>query len=114
MAEDENIKKSKQAVDLLMLQNKAKEFQERSNNLLNKNYQGRVQGVTITMKGNHDIVEIHIDQSFYETAGKGELEIAFIKCLSNLNTAINNEQQELQNELQNEIIMMQKKQNEEY
>ena len=114
MAEDENIKKSKQAVDLLMLQNKAKEFQERSNNLLNKNYQGRVQGVTITMKGNHDIGEIHIDQSFYETAGKGELEIAFIKCLSNLNTAINNEQQELQNELQKEIIMMQQKQNEEY
>ena len=68
--DDENIKKAKQAASMALLQSKAKEFQEKTIALQNKIYQGTVQGISITMKGSHEVIEVRIDQSFYETSGK--------------------------------------------
>ncbi len=106
--DDQNIKNAKKAADLALLQNKAKDFQDRSVALQNKIFTGTYQGVTIVMKGSHDIIEVRIDQSFYETSGKGQMEIAIMRCLTNLNNAVNNEIQQLQQEMQRELAEFQK------
>lgn len=106
--DDENMKKSKQAVDFVMLQDKAREFQNKSNELQQKEYQGKYQGLTIKMKGDHSIVDCRIEQGYYETAGKGQLEKAITTLLTNLNTAIKQDQDDLQKELQGDIERMQK------
>ena len=106
--DDENIKKSKEAVDLLMLQNKAREFQNKSNELQQKEYQGKFQGVSIKMKGDHTVFDVHIDQGFYETSSKGQMEKAIIALMNNLNNAIKQDQDDLQRELQGDIERMQK------
>lgn len=106
--DDENIKKSKEAVDLLMLQTKAREFQNKSNELQQKEYQGKYQGVSIKMKGDHTVFDVHIDQGFYETSSKGQMEKAIISLLNNLNNAIKQDQDDLQRELQGDIERMQK------
>ena len=106
--DDENIKKSKEAVDLLMLQNKAREFQNKSNELQQKEYQGKFQGVSIKMKGDHTVFDVHIDQGFYETSSKALTEEAISTLMNNLNNAIKQEQDDLQRELQGDIERMQK------
>ncbi len=106
--DDENMKKNKQALDLLMLQTKAREFQDKNNELQQKEYQGKYQGISIKMKGDHTVFDIHIDQGFYETAGKGQIEKAFLTLLGNLNNAIRQDQDNLQRELQGDIERMQK------
>lgn len=106
--DDENMKKSKDTVDLLMLQTKAREFQSKSNELQQKEYQGKYQGVSMKMKGDHTVFEVHIDQGFYETSGKGQMEKAIFTLLNNLNTAIKQDQDDLQKELQGDIERMQK------
>ena len=106
--DDENIKKSKEAVDLLMLQTKAREFQNKSNELQQKEYQGKFQGVSIKMKGDRTVFDVHIDQGFYETSSKGQMEKAIISLLNNLNNAIKQDQDDLQRELQGDIERMQK------
>ena len=105
---DENIKKAKQAADMVMLQNKAKDFQDKMTALGNKEYQGRYQGLTIKMKGDHTLLDVSIDQGFYETAGKSQIEKAILVLCSNLNTAIKDDQEQLQRELQGDIERMQK------
>lgn len=106
--DDENIKKSKEAVDLLMLQNKAREFQSKSNELQQKEYQGKFQGISIKMKGDHSVFDVHIDQGFYETSSKGQMEKAIISLLNNLNNAIKQDLDDFQREFQSDIERMQK------
>jgi DNA-binding protein YbaB len=105
MDEDNNVK---QQTDLFMLQQKAQDYQDKLNKLQNKEYQGKYQGVSIRQKGDGTILEVHIDQSFYETASKGQIEIAFFKLLNNLHTAVLNDQKSLQEELQMDIAAFQK------
>lgn len=106
--DDENIKNAKQAANMAILQTKAKEFQDKSIALQNKIYRGTVQGISIAMKGSHDVIEIHIDQSYYETSGKGAMEIAILRCLTNLNNAINADFSQLQQDMQNQLMEFQK------
>ena len=106
--EDENIKKAEQATKMAMLQNRAKEFQDKNRELQNKEYQGRVQGINISMRGDFVVNNVHIDQSFYETASKGQIEIAITKCLANLHTAVQNDIELLAKQFQDEIVRMQK------
>ena len=49
--DDENMKNAKRAADMVMLQNKARDFQDKMTALSNKEYQGRYQGIEIKMKG---------------------------------------------------------------
>lgn len=106
--DDENMKKNKQALELLMLQNKAREFQNKTQELQQKEYQGKFQGVFIKMKGDYSILDVRIEQGFYETAGKGQIEKAFTTLLNNLNNAVKQDQNDLQRELQGDIERMQK------
>lgn len=96
--EDNNEKQTKQAVDLLMLQQKAQDYQNKVVALGNKEYQGKYQGLSIRMKGDGTILEVRIDQGFYETASKAQMEQAFLTLSHNLHTAIVNDQTALQEE----------------
>lgn len=104
---DDFEKETKQAANLAAIQDKAREFQTLSNQLAEKVYQGISQGITITMKGNHDVINVHIDQSFYETSGKGAMERAFQRCLANLNHSINSDVERLQKDMQQQLLELQ-------
>ena len=104
---DDFEKQAKEAANLAAIQDKAREFQTMSNQLAEKTYQGIHQGVTITMKGNHDVINVHIDQGFYETSSKGAMEMAFKRCLFNLNQAINTDVERLQKEMQEQLYELQ-------
>ena len=106
--DDENIKKAKQAASMALLQSKAQEFQEKTIALQNKIYQGTVQGISITMKGSHEVIEVRIDQSFYETSGKGTMEIAIMRCLTNLHNAIVTDVEQLQKDVQSQLMEIEK------
>ncbi len=114
MSEDENIKKSEQAVKLALLQDKAKEFQAKNQELQSKEYSGRVQGVNIVMKGTFEVISVHIDQTYYETASKGQIEIAFIKCLANLYEAVKTDIETVTKQFESDIMRMQKDSDENY
>ncbi len=85
---EEDDKKEKQTADMLFMQNSAKEFQDKMQVLQNKEYTGKVQGISIKMKGSMEIIDVHIDQSYYETAAKGAIEIAIKKCINNIENSI--------------------------
>lgn len=105
--DDQNIKNAKQATEMAMLQEKARNYQSKMNELTNKVYTGRRQGINIEMKGNYEVVDIKIDQSFYETSSKLQMEQALIVCLTNLRRSIELDQESLKDELQNDITRMQ-------
>ncbi len=105
---DENIKKAKQAVDMVMLQQKAKDYQDKQVALMNKEYQGKYQGISMKMKGDFTLLEVKIDQNFYETASKGQIEQAIFKLCSNLHGAISADLDVLKNELQMDLSFLQK------
>ncbi len=100
---EEDDKKEKQTADLLYVQNRAKEYQEQIREIQNREYTGKVQGITITMKGTMEVIEVHIDQSFYETSAKGGMEIAFMKCINNIERSIRNDMEEVNNNLNSDI-----------
>ena len=106
--DDENMKNAKRAADMVMLQNKARDFQEKMTALANKEYQGRYQGIEIKMKGDFTLINVHIDQSLYETGGKGQIEKAFFTLTSNLVYAIKQESEMMQKEFQEELMRMRK------
>ena len=106
--DDENIKNAKRAADMVMLQSKARDFQEKMTALSNKEYQGRYQGIEIKMKGDFTLINVHIDQSLYETGGKGQIEKAFFTLTNNLVNAIKQESEMMQKEFQEELMRMRK------
>lgn len=105
--QDENIKKAKQATSYAMMQDKAREYQEKILSLRNKDYQSKYKGLSIKMKGDYQLTEVKIDQNFYETAGKQEIEQAILVAFSNLHRAIEDEQKELQDQMTSDIQRMQ-------
>jgi DNA-binding protein YbaB len=107
---DENIKKAKQAADMVMLQQKARDYQDKLNSLMNKEYQGKYQGISIKMKGDFTLLEVNIDQSFYETASKGQIENGIRVLFTNLHNAIAADQDNLKQELQLDLSVLQKDQ----
>ncbi len=107
---DENLKRAKQAADMALLQQKARDYQDKLNGLMNKEYQGKFQGLTVKMKGDYSLLDVSIEQSFYETAGKGQIERAILQLFNNLHTAINADQDMLKNELQLDLSVLQKEQ----
>ena len=108
--QDENLKKAKQAADLAVLQQKARDYQDKLQALMNKEYQGKFQGINVRMKGDFSLLDVNIDQSFYETAGKGQIERAILQLFNNLHKAVNADQELLKNELQLDINAIQKEQ----
>lgn len=106
--DDENMKKAKQASNMVMFQNKAKEYQNKINELQNKEYQGKFQGITIKMKGDFTVIDVRIDQGFYETAGKGQVEKAVFSLVNNLTAAIKQDQEDCQRLFQGDLERMQK------
>ena len=105
--DDQNIKNAKQTTDMVMLQERAKRYQDKINELSNKVYKGKRQGISIDMKGNYEVTDFKIDQSFYETSSKTQMEQAIIICLTNLKRAIDLEAESIKNELQDDIRKMQ-------
>lgn len=105
--EDENIKNAKQATEMAMLQERARKYQEKLTELSNKVYKGKRQGISIDMKGNYDVVDLKIDQSFYETSSKSQMEQAILVCLINLKRNIEQDQEVIKDELNNDIMKMQ-------
>lgn len=104
---DENMKKAQQATQMAMLQSKAKDYQDKLTALQNKEYQGKYQGLNIKMKGDHTLVNVSLDSTFYETASKGQIEKAILILLTNLNNAIRQDSENLQKEFQSDIERMQ-------
>ena len=108
---DQNLGKAKQAADMVRLQQKAQEFQGKLTDLGNKEYQGKVQGISIKMKGDYTVLDVQINQDYYETASRSQMENAILKLLVNLRNAISNDQEMLKNELQMDLDLMKKEQN---
>ena len=92
---------------MVMLQDRARKYQEKLDELANKVYKGKRQGINIDLKGNFDIIDFKIDQSFYETSSKTQMEQAIIVCFTNLKRTIEQDQETLKNELNNDIMKMQ-------
>lgn len=107
---DENLKKAKQSTDLFMLQQKAKDYQDKMNSLTNKEYQGKYQGINMKMKGDGMVLEVKIEQSYYETASKSQIESGILRLTNNLHNAIVADQEVLKNELQLDLSAFQKEQ----
>jgi DNA-binding protein YbaB len=107
---DENLKKAKQAADMVRLQQKAQDYQNKLNDLMNKEYQGKFQGISVKMKGDSTLLDVRIEQSFYETAGKGQIEKAILTLFNNPHNAIQADQNALREELQMDIDSMQREQ----
>ncbi len=105
---DENLKKAKQAADMVRLQQKAQDYQQKLNDLMNKEYQGKYQGINVKMKGDSTLLDVRIEQSFYETAGKGQIEKAILTLFNNLHNAIQADQNALREELQMDIDSLQR------
>lgn len=103
---DDNLKRAKQAADMVMLQNKAKDYQAQLQALQDKEYQGRYHGISIKMKGDFSLLDVTIDQGFYETAGKSQIENSFLVLFSNLKANIVADQNDLQQRFQNDIERM--------
>lgn len=106
--DDENRKKAKQATDRLMLQTKAKEFQDKLKDLSRKEYQGKFKGITVKRRGDFTLFSVSIDQGFYETAGKAQLETAIRSVRTNLHLAITGEREELKRNFQRDRDRFQK------
>lgn len=106
--DDENLKKAKQAADMVRFQQKAQDYQKKLDGLLNKEYQGKFQGISVKMKGDSSLIDVRIDQSFYETAGKGQIEKAIMSLFNNLQRAIQADQVALKQELQMDLDVLQK------
>lgn len=105
---DENLKKAKQAADMVLMQQKAQEYQQKLNGLFNKEYTGKYQGISVKLKGDSTLLDVKIDQSFYETASKEQIEKGFLILFNNLHNAIQADQNMLKDELQLDINALQK------
>jgi DNA-binding protein YbaB len=108
--EDENLKRAKASAEMVRVQNKMKDYQDKLVSLQNKEYQGKVQGITIVMKGSEEVIDIRIEQSYYETAGKGQMEKALLTLLNNLHRAVEADQTQIKEEMQAELVQLQKEQ----
>ena len=106
--EDENRKKAKQAADRYLIQTKAKEFQEKIKELSRKEYQGKSKGIIVKRRGDYTLLSVSIDQGFYETAGKSQLETAFLTVRINLKGAIDSEREEIKSSFQRDRERLQK------
>ncbi len=109
--DDENMKKAMKATDMVMLQQKARDYQDKLGKLMNKEYQGRYQGISIKMKGDFTLLEVNIDQSFYEMASKSQIEQGIMTLFRNLHNAVSSDQDALKNELQLDLSTLRKDQN---
>ena len=107
---DENLKKAKNAADMVMLQQKARDYQDKLGKLMNKEYQGKYQGISIKMKGDYTLLDVSIDQSFYEMASKNQIEQGLMNLFRNLHNAVNADQDALKAELQLDLSALQKDQ----
>ena len=105
--QDENLKKAKQAADLAVMQDKVRNYQQKLVDLQNKEYQGKYKGLSIRMKGSFEVIDVRIDQSFYETARKQEIEQAILITLNNLHQAVDDEQKDLQNQMTSDLQRIQ-------
>ncbi len=106
--EDENRKKAKQAADRYLLQTKAQDFQNKIKDLGRKEYQGKYKGITVKRRGDFTLISVSIDQGFYETAGKAQLETAIRTVRTNLRSAINSEREEVKANFQRDRDRIQK------
>jgi len=107
---DKNLEKAKQAADMVRLQQKAQEFQSKLTELGNKEYQGKVQGITIKVKGDYTVLDVQINQDYYETASRSQMEGSILKLLVNLKNAITADQDLLRNELQMDLDLLKREQ----
>lgn len=101
--EDDNIKKAKETTELFRLQQKAQEYQNKVKELMNKEYQAKYSGLSIKMKGDYTVLDVSLDQSFYETSSKSVLEQAIVTAFRNIHQAIEDDQEALKNRLQTEL-----------
>ena len=107
MDEDKNLEKAKQSAQAAVMQDRIKEYQKKINDLSSKEYSGKYQGITIKMTGAYRMLSVEINQAFYETCSKSQLEMAFLVCYSNIKDAIEVEQKSLTDQLQQEMIRFQ-------
>lgn len=106
--DDENLKKAKQAADMFKLQQKAKDYQDKVNQMNQRVYHGKCQGISADMKGDYSLIDVRIDQSYYETASKGQIEKNILQLFQNLKSAIKADEDALKSEIQDEIANLEK------
>lgn len=107
MEEDKNLEKAKASAEAAVMQDRIKEYQVKINELQSKEYSGKYQGITIKMTGAYRMLSVEINQAYYETCSKSQLENAYLICYSNIRDAIEVEQKALTEQLQQEMIRFQ-------
>lgn len=105
--DDINLKKADQAAQYALIQERMATYRQKIVEVQNRDFQGRYQGISVKMNGNFDIVDVAIDQGYYETAGKSQLEKAILVCLSNLHNAIEQETKAITDQMQAEMARFQ-------
>lgn len=105
--DDINVKRARESADYVVLQERVEQYKAKLIDLQNKIYQGKYNGVSIQMKGDYTVINTSIDQSFYETASRNQLENSFLVCYTNLHSAITSEQKDVTEQMQNEISRFQ-------
>lgn len=105
--EDKNLERAKKSADAAVMQDRIKEYQDKLKDLQNKEYSGKYQGIKMVVNGDFRMQKVEINQAFYETCSKSQLETAILVCFSNIKEAIDSETRELSEQLQQEVMRFQ-------
>lgn len=105
--DDINLKKAEQSTQYAMMEQKMQDYRQKLVDLQNRIYQGKYQGVILKMRGDFNLVETTIDQTYYETASKAQLEKAILVCFTNLHNAIEQETKAITEQMQNDMSRFQ-------
>lgn len=105
--EDKNLEKARNSAEAAVMQDRIKEYQQKLKDLQAKEYSGKYQGIKLTLNGAFCMQKVEINQAFYETCSKSQLETAILVCYSNIKEAIDSEARELSEQLQQEMMRFQ-------
>lgn len=105
--DDINLKKAEQSAQYALMEQKMQEYRQKLIDMQNRIYQGKYQGVILKMKGDFNLIETTIDQNYYETASKAQLEKAILVCFTNLHSAIEQETKAITEQMQSEMSRFQ-------
>lgn len=107
MEEDKNLQRASKSAEAAVMQDRIKEYQTKIEDLQRKEYSGKYQGITLKMNGAMQLLGVEINQGYYETSSKSQLERAFLICFSNIKGAIDSEMNALREQLQQEVMRFQ-------
>ena len=93
MEEDKNLQRASKSAEAAVMQDRIKEYQTKIE--------------ALKMNGAMQLLGVEINQGYYETSSKSQLERAFLICFSNIKGAIDSEMNALREQLQQEVMRFQ-------